>query len=156
MTDEFDAEILTEFLRDTKGDINEAAEFAEVTVSEFKRLMAKHGVSLEYKGGIGNCFTSSGRLLLQMHLKGVKDAVLVHGFPVLNVPPFCEYSHSWIELSDYCIDTEAKIWCEKHLYYESGRIDPDRCVTYSADDILKEVNSSGHWGPWDERFQDKE
>jgi hypothetical protein len=156
MTEEFDAELLTEFLREAKGNIEEAAKLAEMPMSEFRRLMIEYGISLKYTGEIGDCFMSGGRLLLQLHIRGIKDAVLVHGLPVLNRPPFSEYTHGWIELNGFCIDTEAKICCEKSLYYESGRIDPKSCVKYSADDILKEVNSSGHWGPWDERFQDKE
>lgn len=156
MAEEFDAELLIELLQEARGDLEKAAELAEISVDEFEVLLKDNKVSLKQSGELGNCFMSSGRLLLQLHDRGITDIVLVHGFPVLTVPPYSEYAHSWIEIGDCCIDSESKFWARKSEYYFVGRIDPSRCVRYSPEDILKEMNSSGHWGPWDERFQEKE
>lgn len=150
----YDAELLGEFLREARGDVEEASKLAEMPVSEFCSLMKVHKVELDYRGKVGDCFVSSARLVVQLYVRGIK-AMLVHGFPVLNISPFTEYAHGWVELNGFCIDSEAKANFLMPDYYEIGRIDSERCVKYSAESILREINVSGHWGPWQKSFLEK-
>jgi len=79
------------------------------------------------------------------------EVLLVHGRPVLQVPPFIRYGHAWIEIGGmFCYDAERREVFPRALYYAAGQIKPDvECYRYTAEDLRRWVTRRGHWGPWE-------
>ena len=110
----------------------------------------------------GNCYEVAGCYLLDAWTRGeAGNLVLVHGRPTLQVTPFCEYGHAWIEIAQnlerlgakaelvLCLDTESGVLVPRELFYKVGRIDPASCLRYRIEDLRRWVVETGHWGPWE-------
>jgi hypothetical protein len=79
-----------------------------------------------------------------------KTLRLVHGNPILTVPPHIKHGHAWIEIGDDIVyDAEGKHEVPKELYYMVGQIDPKECFFYTYEEMAKKIDESDHWGPWE-------
>lgn len=111
----------------------------------------------------GNCYAAAGAFLLDAGVAGRAEGVtLVHGRPVLQVEPFCQYGHAWVEFTEVlgelggrtvavelCRDCESGVTLPRQLYYHLGRIAEEDCFRYTIDDLRRWVLETGHWGPWE-------
>lgn len=107
----------------------------------------------------GDCYESAGRYVMDDWMFGGDGSpTLVHGRPTLQVDPFCEYGHAWVEFTkqdgagrpvELVLDTERSVVIPKDLYYQIGRIDPAQCLRYSFQEMRAWIARTGHWGPWE-------
>lgn len=111
----------------------------------------------------GECYAAAGAALMDAWMLGeADDLVLVHGRPTLQVEPFCEYGHAWIERTltagvldgeeirvVICRDAETGTTLIRELYYAVGKIDPAACFRYDFSALQRWVQKTGHWGPWE-------
>jgi len=106
----------------------------------------------------GNCYQAAGEFLMDKAFGGEHEGlVLVHGRPTLQVEPFCEYGHAWIEYEvpfgdgtmTMCRDVERGVEFPVFMFYSVGNIDPDQCFRYTYPDLARWVTETGHWGPWE-------
>jgi len=111
----------------------------------------------------GNCYEATGEFLMDKAFHGEHAGyTLVHGRPTLQVPPFIEYGHAWIEFSVdiegggpfadslvMCVDVDRGNTLPRPLFYALGNIDPDQCFRYTYPDLARWVTETGHWGPWE-------
>ena len=100
----------------------------------------------------GDCYEASGIYLIDVK----QDAVLVHGQPTLQRPPFEPYGHAWIEHKDsgYAVVVDVSngenIRMPAWVYYRLGNINSDQCKRYTMGDLRKWIVKLGHWGPWED------
>ena len=99
----------------------------------------------------GDCYSSSGSLVLDPFNGEYSSWTLVHGRPTLRVPPYIEYGHAWLESPDGEIIYDPTVEFEgpKMLYYALGNINPEDSFKYSREEARKKILEFGHWGPWE-------
>ncbi len=151
--EEFEKRYASCILREAKGDVKTAAKVANIGSREFLALVEKYKLTIPSNGEKGDCYKRSAEFSLN---RPGSYGELVHGYPVLNVPPFTEFGHAWVEIGDSVIDIEFGVTTRKELYYKSGKIDPSKCRRYKAAEILRYANNSGHWGPWEDEDENEE
>ena len=97
----------------------------------------------------GNCYEDSATEL--MDNPAFNGWTLVHGRPTLQIPPYVEYGHAWLEdpSGEIVWDPGVKSELPKVLYYAFGRINPRDCYRYDAKQMKKKVVEFGHWGAWE-------
>jgi len=99
----------------------------------------------------GHCYQVAAEFLL-LHPHAPEDGVVVHGDPVLQVPPFCRYGHAWVETrwGDRVIDRTMSYDGPSVFFYTVGQIDFTRCKRYNREDLCRAILESGTWGPWED------
>lgn len=97
----------------------------------------------------GNCYYSNGMLMLGPGK--YSKWTLVHGRPTLQIPPYVEFGHAWLESPDgqMVYDAERDFEIPKFLYYAVGNIDENDCFKYSRNEARKKMLEFGHYGPWE-------
>lgn len=106
----------------------------------------------------GNCYESAFEYVLEMHRLGNEEFVLVHGLPTMQAggpTPGEKYCHAWVEVGDFVLDRTASkdgstLTLPKIVYYELGQI--SEVVRYTFSEAARKVVESGHYGPWDVKF----
>lgn len=105
---------------------------------------------------MGDCYKANAQALeahnLGNHIMppAIGDAVLVHGRPTLQVEPFVEYGHAWLEMDGkYCYDGETKQLHPKKMFYELGKIKEEDCLVYTYEQMEEFKLSHNHYGPWE-------
>lgn len=112
---------------------------------------------------MGDCYAAAGRTLMDRWMAGEADElIVVHGQPTLQVAPFCQYGHAWLEQPQtvgevdgevltlvICTDAETGVSLPRELYYALGKIDPAQCFRYDWPSLRRWIQETGHWGPWE-------
>jgi len=97
------------------------------------------------KTATGDCYVQTGSYMMGSPKKG---DVLVHGRPTLQVAPFIEYGHAWIENGDQVMDLAGGYRGDRFLYYTLGKIDYKNNLVYTPAQARQFMASHGHFGPW--------
>jgi len=110
-------------------------------------------VIIKSGGTLGDCYMNAARMVVGP-LGFDSDLKLVHGRPILSVPPFIEYGHAWVEqaITDefvLCIDGNTGDVIPKHLYYRVGGIQEEDCYSYTPNEARAKMRKFKHYGPWD-------
>lgn len=114
-------------------------------------------------GTLGDCFKVAANLVAPLlgivneKVSDLTDVALVHG--IVTGQGHLEgirFTHAWVEgvTKDgipMVIDASngREVVIPQGLYYVIGRISPDECERYSAEDAIDRMMSSAHYGPWD-------
>jgi len=77
-------------------------------------------------------------------------AMLIHGEPQLQIAPYTNFGHAWVEIGDRCWDPIKDRWYSRLPYYSAGKIDPLKTVRYTKMQTLQKLLEEEHWGPWHE------
>ena len=106
--------------------------------------------SILLEGKMGDCYPAGGKLI--MNFFGDKNHKLVHG--MVNGQGALEgmrYGHCWVESKDTVLDHSngRKLEVPTRVYYAMGRINPDECKYYTAEEAVKFMVDDGTWGPWE-------
>ena len=100
--------------------------------------------------GKGDCYQAGGRLMMQFF--GDNKAKLVHGMVSgQGQLEGVRFGHCWVEYKDKVLDhsNDQKRELPKDVYYLLGRIDPNECHYYTAEESSVKMLKYEHWGPWD-------
>jgi len=99
----------------------------------------------------GDCYETAANMVVDLALAGSTSAVLVHGMPWLQRPPFGYFGHAWVEIGETVLDyaNGRRITCSRREYYAIGKIDPDNCFQYTAEEARKMLTRYRHYGPWE-------
>jgi len=98
----------------------------------------------------GDCYEVSGRYMMDKHLAGLSNPVLVHGTVTGQGRIHgVEYDHAWIEEGDEVLDMSRSrnIHMPKAVYYALGQIKNTKKYDYET--FRKMVSKYKHWGPWE-------
>jgi hypothetical protein len=111
----------------------------------------------------GNCFAAALWVGMAAEAAGLK-AVVVHGEPILQRPPFARYAHAWVEvalpISHYANGEVAYLDCAVDysnglrvvmplsLYRMFGKIDTRLGLRYKPAKLEKITLKAGHYGPF--------
>jgi len=116
----------------------------------------KH-VSKKYKGG--KCYQNAVYYMYD-HLDD-PDFRVVHGWVTgRGEIEGIRYSHAWIEHegTGMCIDPslhpESPLIMPRLAYYHMGKIDPERILKYTADEMNEWSVKTGKFGPWETTFDE--
>lgn len=97
-----------------------------------------------------NCYKAAASLLIMPGPEPLPDeAVLVHGRPVLQRKPFCEYGHAWVEIEERVVDRTNGYDGPRVVYYALGQIDWRNCLLYTRNEARAFVVTTEHFGPWE-------
>ncbi|HUT57210.1 MAG TPA: hypothetical protein VNA25_04980 [Phycisphaerae bacterium] len=108
----------------------------------------------------GDCYAKCVRYISDRRRDEAYPLLLVHGRPILQREPYCEYGHAWIEYDDpddgqrMVIDPQAGSMDEPVimpaiLYYGVGSIRWQDTVVYTYVDTCAALIKTGHFGPWE-------
>tara|TARA_Y100000310_G_C20266019_1_gene615818 strand:+ start:264 stop:635 length:372 start_codon:yes stop_codon:yes gene_type:complete len=98
----------------------------------------------------GDCYQLAADWVINQSLfTDSREWVLVHGRPLLQRAPFCEYGHAWAERGYEVYDPQAGYRGAKQIYYAIGKIDPDHCIVYSFKELQTMLTTYQHYGPWE-------
>ena len=108
----------------------------------------------------GLCFEVAGEWFMDQCLAGRGDDMrLCHGIPTLQVPPYIQFWHGWVEIWTEPLivvrndkNPEARI--PRDLFYAIGQIDPARVRRYTFADLKHWATKTNSWGPWEYRPED--
>ena len=105
----------------------------------------------------GDCFRTAGRLVLDLHAMGVREARLVHGLVTHPEYEF-QHIHAWVEIEGFVLDYTYKLGFSlpKAVYYAAGKITAEDTASYTEDQARTEMCNHEHWGPWDGGLISKE
>ena len=95
----------------------------------------------------GNCYEKAAHEL--MFGKAQKGWVLVHGRPTLQLPPFIEFGHGWLEKGEQVWDPQSGFKGPRALYYSIGQIEHRNNLVYTPEEVRIFLVSHKHWGPWE-------
>ncbi len=123
-------------------------------------LLTHKKVGKMHKVELGDCFELSANFMIDtccFDEEKQKAFRLVHGKPTLTVPPYIQYGHAWILLTDtQVLDLTIQRSAPKDRYYAKGRIKEEDCFVYTFAEMKALVNKTGHLGPWDLVESDEE
>lgn len=94
----------------------------------------------------GTCYKDAADFVLA---QDCGEALLVHGRPTLQVPPYEPFGHAWVEVGDKVIDPATGFEGPRVIYYALGNIDPEENIYYTVDETRTFMLSHEHWGPWE-------
>jgi len=94
----------------------------------------------------GDCY---GQAANYMQYRARGNAVLVHGRPTLQCPPYVQYGHAWVEKGDTVIDPSNGFTGPRFLYYSLGNIDYRHNLVYTAQEAVEFMMLTEHYGPWE-------
>lgn len=102
----------------------------------------------------GNCYKNAAEALVFDLSRQYSDWNLVHGRPTLQVPPYVEYGHAWLESPDgeEVHDPSAGdggVTVPAMIYYAVGNVNPEDSFKYSKEDARRMMVEYGHYGPWE-------
>jgi hypothetical protein len=106
----------------------------------------------------GLCYERAAEWLLNLLPADQHGCVLVHGRPTLQIEPYIEYGHAWIErphvlgpteVVDPSQDLHKPTIIHANLYYALGRIDYRQCLVYTAREARQFLLQTQHYGPWE-------
>ena len=107
----------------------------------------------ENKGG--DCYGCAGR-----HLWANPEHTLVHAMVTGQGPiEGIRYGHAFTTFTDpetgieMVYDAVKDLTLPAALYYHLGQINPDEMTKYTLDEMNEMIQSSGHWGPWEEKTE---
>ena len=110
-------------------------------------------VPAENKGG--DCYGCAGR-----HLWSNPEHTLVHAMVTGQGPiEGIRYGHAFTTFTDpetgmeMVYDAVKDLTLPAALYYHLGQINPDEMTKYTLDEMNEMIQSSGHWGPWEEKTE---
>jgi len=97
----------------------------------------------------GDCYEDAASALLDD--PRFSGWTLVHGRPTLQIPPYVEYGHAWLEdpSGETVWDPNAKQELPKVLYYAFGQINPAECFRYDREQTRAKILKFQHWGAWE-------
>ena len=95
----------------------------------------------------GDCFQKA----LHLFFEDPKDSVLCHGIvtgqgPIAGI----KYNHAWVEKDGMAIDKTINKEFPVSVYYYLGKIEIVR--KYKLDDVTKNMDKYGTYGPWDKEL----
>lgn len=83
------------------------------------------------------------------------DWLIVHGYPVLQRPPFIHFAHAWVESPDgkfVVLSASSGELIPRDAYYRIGQIDEDDDLfRYTREEAAKWMLKTEHYGPWQGR-----
>jgi len=94
----------------------------------------------------GDCYAIAANYILDSKEPQI---YLIHGRPTLQVLPYCQFGHAWLEIGEVCIDGNNLIQVPKQLYYAMGQIHEDLCLRYTKEQVRTYVLKFKHYGPWE-------
>ena len=103
----------------------------------------------EHLEATGDCYREAFKALTRFILSGQEGWAVVHGRPTLQVEPFCQYGHAWLELGDIVYAASTGSIFPKSLYYAAGKIDPANNHVYDKDQVRRMILDFRHYGPWE-------
>jgi hypothetical protein len=97
----------------------------------------------------GDCYRAAARFILS--LGADTDACLVHG-EVSGQGKLAgrRYGHAWVEINGVVIDpSNGRAICMGRVqFYELGKIAGRQVRRYCWKEVIRELGSSAHYGPW--------
>ena len=99
----------------------------------------------------GNCYESALKKWVSLTNEGVNNIKIAHGI-VTGQSGYVKdkkFGHAWLEINDYCLDTEKDGLLAKEKYYELGKIDPQDVFLYDKTAISVWIDKNGTCGPWE-------
>ena len=105
------------------------------------------GVSRDLEA-TGTCYEDAANYLL---FKAPRNAVMVHGRPRLQRPPWIRFGHAWIEVGNKIIDPSVRppFESDRGFYYGLGDIDYKDNLVYTQDEARNYLLYAHHYGPWE-------
>ena len=97
----------------------------------------------------GDCMKSAGNLIMD-----IEDALLVHAvIEGQGKLKGRKILHAWVEINGYVLDfSNGRHFCmKKENYYALAK--PSFMRKYSQETALKFMDSTGHFGTWEEGFE---
>ena len=100
---------------------------------------------------LGDCYKAAAEYVLAH-----PEATLVHGWPSLQVEPFCRFDHAWAEFVHPAtgekmvkdVSNGGDIEIPRTMYYDLGKIKVADCLIYDRPHAVKMLVDFRHWGPW--------
>ena len=97
----------------------------------------------------GRCFEAAIHALRQN-----PRGVLVHGTPLGHAGEVAgiRYAHAWVELGDLLVvdlTMNGRPTMPRALYYCAASLIEEHVRRYTADEAVRLLRATGHYGPWD-------
>jgi len=116
---------------------------------------------MEINSRRGKCYQLSADYVVDN--ENGQSLTLCHGWPILTAGPHrgSRYGHAWVERKCKhsgrveCWDSVHDKWFDALPFYVAGRIEWDKVVRYSFEDVLDKILSAdATYGPWVEEPYD--
>ena len=152
-----------------KNFVKDNPDMGKQLIESSPKDLAEQAKDRELHGSGGRCFIDTCNLILLLNKekdadRSIMDMLqLCHG--VAESPVHGLITHGWIELSvdvedddgekdtiHTVLDVGSDVPLSREVYYEVGKIDPDKVVRYSYPEALEAMLINGNQGPWCKDF----
>lgn len=99
----------------------------------------------------GDCFSAAANLaIIKMPFAQIVHGIVTGTGPLEGV----RFAHAWVEHDGYVFDHSngRELCLPQTMYYKVGQITEDGVNRYKPIQAQRMMLSSGHYGPWAEKF----